>query len=161
SPTTSTRRSPWPTGWSSCPRAGSPSNGGASSPPTPAPPPTTSDTTLPTPATRRPATSDPSVASCSTPSACAVRVSPSRPPTTREMPREAGQPHDPGTTTAHGPQRVPDEHRPPRGVLAAPGERPVRPPRRRPLPAAGADRGAGEAGLGLLRRLPGAVGRHR
>ena len=40
-----------------------------------------------------------------------------------------------GAVTTAAPQRVPDEHRPPRGVVAAAGERPVRAPRRRALPA--------------------------
>ena len=53
-------------------RAGSPSNGGSSSPTT---------------ATRRPATSDASAASCSTPSAYAVRVAAADPPT-RETTRD-------------------------------------------------------------------------
>ena len=51
------------------------------------------------------------------------------------------------------PQRVPDEHRPPRGIVAAAGERPDEQHRRGPLRAARADRRARPARLGVLRRL--------
>ena len=55
--------------------------------------------------------------------------------------------------TKLAPERLPDEHRPPRGVLAPAGEQPVRQHRRRALPAARADRRARQARLDLLRRL--------
>ena len=106
----------------------------------------------------RPPTSATCAASCSPRSAYDVarRARPAR----RPRPEQTRHPHD-AQPRAPDPQRLPDEHRPPRGLVAAAGERPVRPPRRRPLPAAGPDRRARQARLGVPRRLPGAVGRHR
>ena len=69
------------------------------------------------------------------------------------------RPHERRTTAA--PERLPDEHGSPRGVVAAAGERPVHQHRRPTLQSAGADRRARQDGLRLLRRQPDAVGRHR
>ena len=112
SPTTSTRRSCWPTGCS-CSTTGRD-------------PPTCASTL-----DRRPRPADPAFAACAAELLAALGVEDAAASAGgRQSTAGAG----PAPTHA-APQRVPDEHRPPRGRLAAAGERPVRPHRRRALRA--------------------------